>query len=61
MEGNDNEDFDSHVMDLLNNYNKYSTPLEFIEMLRSEKMDIINKMDTHSAQLLFSYILEDYL
>lgn len=61
IEGHENEDFDSHVMDLLNSYNKYESPLSFIEMLESEKKDIIEKMDSHSSQLLFSYILEDYL
>lgn len=61
MEGQDNEDFDSHVMELLNSYNKYESPLSFVEMLEQEKKDILEKMDSHSAQLLFSYILEDYL
>lgn len=48
-------------MDLLNNYNKYESPLAFIEMLESEKKEVIEKMDSHSSQLLFSYVLEDYL
>lgn len=34
MDRNDNDDFDNHVMDLLNSYNKYESPEAFVEMLK---------------------------
>ncbi len=33
----------------------------FIEMIETEKKEIMDKLDKHSAQLLFTYVLEDYL
>lgn len=61
MDGGEQDDINSHVIEWLNMYNQFESPLMFIEMIETEKKEIMDKLDKHSAQLLFTYVLEDYL
>lgn len=61
MDAGEQDDINTHVIEWLNMYNQFESPLVFIEMIETEKKEIMDKLDKHSAQLLFTYVLEDYL